>query len=715
MSSDAEDASDSSESAVEEDSATMTDDKADRASSEEKPAAGGTSENKDNKPASKSKAKDADRPKRKKARRACYACQRAHLTCGLLSLFAPCFYTDHFPGDERPCFRCIKRGLSANCQDGVRKKAKYLHDAPAEALVPGFGSKYNLSGSQPLPSGPANRQMSSHTLPVTHPGNFYPSTTSYPQFSGQMAPSMIENANPMGDYSSQNNVETPIQFYSSPSQISPVQAITTSMGPSPAIGNTGNPSFEGFIDPNETALMNFNFSDSNFDNHYGAMEFGMLGHMSSGAANTSELDAIGSLGQPNRGSVSYDNTGFVQNYGFNQPLQTWQTIPRQSSTTQLWSLNNQSNNGLDAFAVGDGASSVAGASDYSQGHELHVGRSSNAVSPEISFAQPDDAHQTNTRPASNTQVQKLKRKQAQFPSNAFTQSGKKRRRNTSDIYNNVTKPHPYTQGFHNLTAFLTTRFPTNLVVRIAKALASFRPSFISCNKNLTTDDLVFMEKCFQRTLYEYEDFLDHYGTPTLICRRTGEVATVSKEFSLVTGWHSDVLLGKAPNLNVNTGDGASGTATGSTNGASTKGTATPRNSGVEIDPSHPQPVFLAELMDQDSVVQFYEDFAELAFGASRSSIIGARCTLHKYKTKDDPGWSQDAREEAPSNKEAEAIKPEPLMKGEAGTNTLGNSDGKVEAVLCWTVKRDVFDIPMMIVLNVSILRFLSKEILGSRC
>lgn len=32
--------------------------------------------------AAKSNAKDPTRPRRKKARRACFACQRAHLTCG---------------------------------------------------------------------------------------------------------------------------------------------------------------------------------------------------------------------------------------------------------------------------------------------------------------------------------------------------------------------------------------------------------------------------------------------------------------------------------------------------------------------------------------------------------------------------------------------------------------------------------------------------------
>ena len=31
----------------------------------------------------------------------------------------------------------------------------------------------------------------------------------------------------------------------------------------------------------------------------------------------------------------------------------------------------------------------------------------------------------------------------------------------------------------------------------------------------------------------------------------------------------------------------------------------------------------------------------------------------------------------------------------------GDRDGKVSCMFCWVVKRDVFDIPMMIVMNVS--------------
>lgn len=37
---------------------------------------------------SASNSKDPSRPRRKKARRACFACQRAHLTCGMLSSFS---------------------------------------------------------------------------------------------------------------------------------------------------------------------------------------------------------------------------------------------------------------------------------------------------------------------------------------------------------------------------------------------------------------------------------------------------------------------------------------------------------------------------------------------------------------------------------------------------------------------------------------------------
>jgi len=86
--------------------------------------------------------KPRDGPKKKKANRACYHCQKAHLTCDdcrfssyfpAIPLHDTCaIFTDAFLFDfitsARPCQRCIKRGFAANCTEGHRKKAKYLLD-----------------------------------------------------------------------------------------------------------------------------------------------------------------------------------------------------------------------------------------------------------------------------------------------------------------------------------------------------------------------------------------------------------------------------------------------------------------------------------------------------------------------------------------------------------------------------------------------------------
>ena len=137
-----------------------------------------------------------------------------------------------------------------------------------------------------------------------------------------------------------------------------------------------------------------------------------------------------------------------------------------------------------------------------------------------------------------------------------------------------------------------------------------------------------MEKCFQRTLFEYEGFIEGVGTQTIVARRTGEIAAVGKEFQILTGWTKNVLLGRAPNLNVNRGHSGLTPLTGSgsnTGGKVTGGWNTPtqqRTLSNDADgEKRDKPVFLAELLDDDSVVQFYEDFARLAFGDSRGSVF----------------------------------------------------------------------------------------------
>ncbi|KAL8942174.1 MAG: hypothetical protein Q9211_001504, partial [Gyalolechia sp. 1 TL-2023] len=665
-------------------------------------------------PKSTSNAKDPTRPRRKKARRACYACQRAHLTCG----------------DERPCQRCIKRGLQDACHDGVRKKAKYLHDAPNEALLPGMGLRGNPMhylanlgrGQQQLPPEAGFHGPSANNVFVQQQAM----PTGFPTYPGagpqsQMGPLLTDGMMAPQAYSNQQSPISP-QFSSGPGhQQSPMQSMAGALQPNPQ----GNPNLmptpfdSSIFDVNDPMQYNFDPASFNFGNHYGALEFGMLGQMSSGAADTPPTESTTQLSQGN--STNHTTPGTISSTGFgsspataqsyfypqDQGLADWQSSGQPSLKPSRFDpgARNQDAAAIgiikqeapDAYAIGAGLGNFTSPSDTSSTQGMATGFDDDPSGPNAYLSANPGQHMQDraaqqrrppSRPAATTN-----------PSASALPA--RRARDPSSVYDSVKQPYSYTNGFHGLTALLQRRFSPQKTLRIAKALASIRPSFISCTKTLNQDDLIFMEKCFQRTLWEYEEFINAYGTPTIVCRRTGEVAAVGKEFSILTGWKKDVLLGKEPNLNVNTG-GASGL---SSTTASSRGYNTPRMPEAPKpsgDDSRKQPVFLAELLDDDSAIAFYEDFARLAFGDSRGSVT-TRCKLLKYRTKADMESNSNGPNtfdnQLDSRLQHNRQMPLNGKSGGTGVDQLGDKDGKVECSYCWTVKRDVFDIPMLIVMN----------------
>lgn len=488
-----------------------------------------------------------------------------------------------------------------------------------------------------------------------------------------------------------------------------------------------NPFAGPLFDPSDPALFNFDLSSMNFENRYGAMEFGMLGHLATGAGDSpSDSTQRGSIsGNNNNGAtVPYSaaaGTGFGGGENTNSPGGSQPFMFNADSLLGDWSGGQAS--GQQHVNVSSGV--------YQNNNLNHNATSNNVLAPHMSV-KPDGPHAfaIESHPGSFTSPASIDSPQiptvstlgegpfgTRTHSNGLATSGhqrpgvnnnmpapdwrhpgahagiRRRHRNPSAIYESVKEPYSYTNGFHSLTAFIQRRFPPQKTLQIAKALASIRPSFIATTKTLNRDDLVFMEKCFQRTLWEYEDFINACGTPTLVLRRTGEVAAVGKEFSILTGWKKEVLLGKEPNLNVNTGG------SGPHLGALSRSGSLPslRNSGSGSDGGRTQPVFLAELLDDESVVEFYEDFARLAFGDSRGSVM-TTCNLLKYKTQEDMEMAQSEEDQH----KWKGHMRKGGIAGESGMNQLGTKDGKVECACCWTVKRDVFDIPMLIVMNVSI-------------
>ena len=697
---------------------------------------------------SRGNAKDPSRPRRKKARRACFACQRAHLTCGKFAfmntrsykpLFAPKVLIDQTTGDERPCQRCIKRGLQDACHDGVRKKAKYLHDAPNEALVSGV---------------------------TQHPGsNFYPnvgltgghslSPQGFPGHTTSSAQRRLPSFNP---YSSQGRVplsfsENSMERHVYSNQQSPISA-QFSQGISPH-----DPSMQGMagilqqspqgapfapvFDPNDPNTYNFDPASYNFGNHYGALEFGMLGHMSSGAAETPPTDITPQLTQANE--QGFTTPGTIPSDFSSSPINQ-QVYAFSMSLPPATEIVMHSTTGAPSSTVLSRGQNQVGLPRGSIPHAFTVRQPSNFSSPSMSRSQsvaPNYEGVDYTSP-SLAQAHRQQRTPLDFTSthprsSKSVHSLHQTLKSPSEIYSHFSEPHSYTDGFHSLIAYLQKRFPPQLTLRIAKALASIRPSFISCTSNLTSEDLIFMEKQFQRCLYQYESSIERCGTPTLVLRRTGEIAAVGLEFSILTGWDREILLGWEKNQNVNYGqpqrlrrdstsssgyrpqfssatpgatqpvikleEAAVGSFASNSVSVSTSATTSPHRSRAGGNPStvantpdstsypqstpqHPtrpprQPVFIPELLDDASAVQFYEDFALLAFGDSRGSVKRKGRLLRYIAREEDDAMRY--RSTPDSN------------RGQAGLATTQT----IECAYCWTVKRDVFEVPMVIVMNVS--------------
>ncbi|CAG8520161.1 6353_t:CDS:10, partial [Ambispora gerdemannii] len=494
-------------------------------------------------------------PRRKKATRACFHCQKAHLTCD----------------DSRPCQRCIKRDLASTCADGIRKKAKYLQDPHYDAYIPpqtNSDQSTSLSPERHLQihlqrqQYHQRQQMNSSSLP----GYFDPSSMSIqsPQIPNQTNATSPQSSSHSLDsthnHSSIRPIPPPLQLHNLPPlSFNPLTTPLPSTPPSTPLSTSSSP----LMTYNPAQIMNHPFFLGVFDPNTA---------VSSTTTNQNVFMHSGFQQNPNNIAdpvLYYPLT--TANYGFES-----------EAVTMEYSMLNHMLNSASTETLG-----------------AHTGFSN--------MDMMDTTWSTNNTAATSTTpspVNNLKR----------DSSGKRKSGiyTPQNVYANVTKPFSYTEGFHYLVKWVRERMSKGHIEKIVRALATFRPSFIALIMNLTEEDLIVMEKCFQRTLLEFEKLISFSGTPTVVWRRTGQIALVGKEFSLLTQWSRDQLLGKA--------------------------------------------MYIYEVMDNQSAVEYWEKFAAHAFDNSTSSVM-TTCIL------------------------------------------ISPQGRTVPCTFCFTIKRDLFDIPLAIVGN----------------
>lgn len=248
----------------------------------------------------------------------------------------------------------------------------------------------NLGRGQHLPPdagfhGPSANDVfvQQQTMPTAFPS--YP--TCGPQ--SQMGPPLADGMMASQPYSNQQSPISP-QYSSGPShQQSPMQSMAGALQQNPqANPNLMQTPFGGSVfDVNDPMQYNFDPSSFNFGNHYGALEFGMLGHMSSGAADTPPTETTTQLSQGN--STNYTTPGTISSTGFgssptnaqsyfypqDQGLAEWQSSTQSGLKSSRFDqgAGNQDATSIgiikqeapDAYSIGAGPSNFTSPSDTS--------------------------------------------------------------------------------------------------------------------------------------------------------------------------------------------------------------------------------------------------------------------------------------------------------------------------------------------------------------
>ncbi|KAH8927638.1 hypothetical protein BT69DRAFT_1347156 [Atractiella rhizophila] len=165
--------------------------------------------------------------------------------------------------------------------------------------------------------------------------------------------------------------------------------------------------------------------------------------------------------------------------------------------------------------------------------------------------------------------------------------------------------------------------------RTLQTLSEFRPAFRAVAASLTDLDLVFIEEAFERMMLDYDRVFSAMGIPACLWRRTGEIYKGNKEFAELIG--------------------------------------------VSIDQLRDGRLAVYELMAEESAVNYWEKYGNIAFNASQKAVL-TTCVLVNQTTQ--------AQAQAGKKKKKEPV-PEAL----------------INCCFSFTIRRDSYQIPSMIVGN----------------
>ncbi|KAF5612675.1 transcription factor [Fusarium subglutinans] len=144
------------------------------------------------------------------------------------------------------------------------------------------------------------------------------------------------------------------------------------------------------------------------------------------------------------------------------------------------------------------------------------------------------------------------------------------------------KPFNYINGYSRLGAYLNSHITTASREKILRTIARFRPAFREKAHALTDIELVYVEMWFEKQLMDYDRVFASMAVPACCWRRTGEIFRGNKEMAELIG--------------------------------------------VSVAQLRDGKIALHEILTEESVVRYWEEFGTIAFDPAHETLLTA-CSL----------------------------------------------------------------------------------------
>ncbi|EHA50391.1 hypothetical protein MGG_12739 [Pyricularia oryzae 70-15] len=188
------------------------------------------------------------------------------------------------------------------------------------------------------------------------------------------------------------------------------------------------------------------------------------------------------------------------------------------------------------------------------------------------------------RPSSTVPIDKAREYylQAADPSGNDTAEERMQRLLKAKYDAGLLKPFNYIKGYSRLSNYLDSHIAATSKQKILRQLDRFRPKFREKIHALTDIELVFVEMWFEKTLMDYDRVFASMAIPACCWRRTGEIFRGNKEMAELIN--------------------------------------------VPVDDLRDGKIALHEILTEESVVRYWEEFGTIAFDPAHDTLLTA-CTL----------------------------------------------------------------------------------------